>query len=167
MKEIGKIVSVHGVNGEVVIAHRILEVKKANAPKAFLVEIWNQSYIPFFVEELRITGEQEWICKFEEVRSREEAKDLLHKKIYLHGEKDTEIIDSNKWSYLIDYQLFDDDKILIGIIKDILENGAQNLIEVDYQGKLVHLPIHEDLVININKINKIIELTIPVGLLDL
>jgi len=55
----------------------------------------------------------------------------------------------------------------IGEIININENLPQPVFEINYKSKTVMVPIHEDLIIKIDKENKNIFLRIPDGLLDI
>ncbi|MBK8145725.1 MAG: hypothetical protein IPK62_12395 [Bacteroidetes bacterium] len=74
MKEIGKIVSVHGVDGDLIISHNIVNLQSIEKLSNLLIEVWNQSYIPYFIEEIQGITKSNLCVKFEEVNSREEGK---------------------------------------------------------------------------------------------
>jgi 16S rRNA processing protein RimM len=167
MKEIGKIVAVHGVDGDVVIAHNIVNLNSIAKLSNFLIEIWNQSYIPFFIEEVQGVTKNDLCVKFEEVNSREEGKKLLNKKVFVFDEMAVQTEEKEEWSYLIGYQVFSEKNTLIGIIGNIYTNGPQVLIELPYKNQQIQLPLHQNLILEINKEQKTILLSIAEGLLEI
>ena len=167
MKEIGKIVSVHGVDGDLVIAHDLANQKAISKLSNLMIEIWKDSFIPFFIEEVVGVTKNDMCIKFEEVNSREEGKKLLNKKVYVFGDNEVQTNEKEEWTYLIGYQVISSQNIHIGQIHDIHTNGFQVLIELEYNNKQIQLPLHQDLIIDINKEKKTIELEIADGLLEL
>lgn len=166
MKEIGKIVSVHGVEGDLVIAHHISNQKSIYDLSNLLVEVWTNSFIPFFIEEINGVTDNNVCVKFEEINSREEAKNLLNKKVYLFDGNNTAITIGEEWDFLSGYQILDQDEKPIGLVKNIITNGPQVLLEVRYKEKLIQLPLHQDLLIELNKEKTTLQIEIADGLLE-
>ena len=71
------------------------------------------------------------------------------------------------WSYLIGYQIISEQNAPIGTISDIYINGPQVLIELSYKNKPIQLPLHQQLILDVNKDQKTIQLIIADGLLDI
>ncbi|MBK7040061.1 MAG: 16S rRNA processing protein RimM [Bacteroidetes bacterium] len=166
MKEIGKIVSVHGVDGDVVISHLITNINKVNDLPVLMIEVWKESYIPFFINQVKSVSHDDMILSFEEINSREEAKKYLNKKVYVFDEKIIQTHSEEEWAFLIGYTIQDSNKKNIGVISDIITNGMQVLIELEYNQKTVHLPLHQDLIVMLNKAQQLIILEIAEGLLE-
>ena len=167
MKEIGKIVSVHGVEGDIVISHLITNINSVKNLSVLMLEVWKESYIPFFIDQVKSVSHDDMIIKFEEIHSREEAKKFLNKKVYVFDESIIQTHSEEEWSFLIGFTIQDADKTSIGVISDIITNGMQVLIELKYQQKIVHLPLHKDLIKMLDKERQIIVLDIADGLLDI
>ncbi len=106
------------------------------------------------------------ILSFEEINSREEAKKYLNKKVYVFDEKIIQTHSEEEWAFLIGYTIQDSNKKNIGVISDIITNGMQVLIELEYNQKTVHLPLHQDLIVMLNKAQQLIILEIAEGLLE-
>lgn len=167
MLEIGKIVSVHGVKGEVCIAHNIINQLPNDDLDVLMLELMPQSFIPFFIEKIRKANEGEWICKLEEVDTREDAKELLHKKVYLYHSEGIETKTGSEWEQYVDYTIFDVEKGLIGRILSIESMGAQALASIMYHEHEVQIPMHKDLIQEIKPDTKTLVMNLPHGLLDL
>lgn len=167
MKEIGKIVSVHGVDGDLIISHNIVNLQSIEKLSNLLIEVWNQSYIPYFIEEIQGITKSNLCVKFEEVNSREEGKKFLNKKVYVFDEHAVQTEGKDDWSYLIGYQIISEQNAPIGTISDIYINGPQVLIELSYKNRPIQLPLHQQLILDVNKDQKTIQLIIADGLLDI
>ena len=61
------------------------------------------------------------------------------------------------------------DKILgkIGIIEEIIEYPQQEMAAIKFQEKEVLIPLNEQLILTIDAENKVIEMDLPDGLLEL
>ncbi|MEZ5047688.1 MAG: hypothetical protein R2831_11940 [Chitinophagaceae bacterium] len=167
MQQIGKIASLHGIKGELIL--RVHEVESINLESldVLMIEMVQDSLIPFFIEHIRATHEQEYICQFEEVASREEAKKLLNKNIYLFSEKSTKQNKTNKFVDFIHYTLYDDKKTEIGKIENIMEYPTHWTIALHYKNKRIELPLHQDLIIAVDQEKQTLVLQIPDGILTL
>ena len=68
---------------------------------------------------------------------------------------------------LIGYRLLDINKKHIGEIVNIINNYQQDLIEVMYIEKKLLIPYVDEMIIQINHDEKVIEMELPDGILDL
>lgn len=167
MKEIGKIVSVHGVDGDLIISHNIVNLQSIEKLSNLLIEVWNQSYIPYFIVEVQGITKSDFCVTFEEVTSREEGKKLLNKRVFVFDDTAVQTESREEWSYLIGYQIISEQNAPIGTISDIYINGPQVLIELSYKNKPIQLPVHQQLILDVNKDQKTIQLIIADGLLNI
>ncbi len=159
--------SVHGIHGDVVIEHQIMNIEKLKMPDAFLIEIWKQSYIPFFIESISIS-KNELVIRFEEIHSREEAKNLLHKNVYTIDEHVQILEGAAQWNHLLGMTLVEKSSNQnVGEIVDIVTSGIQYFLEVNYRQRLIHVPIHQELVQKIDEQQGLVVLDIADGLLDI
>jgi len=167
MIQVASIKSVHGVRGDLVIAHQITKKAALQLGDALLIELLPGSRIPFFIDQIRDTAEGEWLVHFEEIQSREEARDLLNKDCYIINTKNLPLAKTHNWKDVLGYLVMDQDEKPIGPIQDILSHGAIFLAEVSFEQKIVTIPLNENLVLNKNEEQKILKMEIPTGLLDL
>lgn len=124
--------------------------------------------LPFFIENMREAGDI--ILKIEEVDSPAEAKNLTSKELFLR-EKDIKI--SKKagtvltFELLVGYELWDEQTGCLGKIKEIEALPHQHLAIVEYEGREVFIPLHPQMVVNLDEKAKKIVLRLPEGLLEL
>lgn len=167
MKKIGKIASTHGIHGEVIINHTIQNIDKLSETDALLIEVWEKSFIPFFIESISYNNHTIQV-KFEEIKSREDAKSILNKSVYTIQEQIQTSNELLEWGYLLTFKVIDfSTNNEIGSVHDILENNMQHLLEIEYSNKFICIPIHKNLIQKIDKNAKTIYIEIAEGLLDL
>jgi 16S rRNA processing protein RimM len=168
---IGYIKKPHGVKGEVrvTIADEYWE-DFLQTPVIFL-RIKGKP-VPYFVEEVRPGNLM--LVKFEQVSSLTQALELSSCEILL---KNTDVLPRSTadnlskqglgFNHCQGYELIDVEKGAVGIISEILDLPQQEMAIVEYKGKELMIPLHDQLVEKLDGKNKKLLLRLPDGLLDL
>ncbi len=165
LQRIGKINKSHGVKGDIIITHNIIIPAKKIDWDAFMIELQPNSFIPFFIEEIRIANDKELICKFEEINSREKVNELLNKNVYASPNFSV-IQQTDNYNNLVNFEIYNNEE-KIGKICSILSHGKIELFEVAYQDKEILIPAQKELILKIDEENNIVYMNLPEGLLDL
>lgn len=133
--------------------------------ESVLLEIKGE-LIPFFIEDYKETSNPQKVnFLFEEIDSFEKAKVLIGAKMYLPEEVLPDL-GENKFYYheIIGFKVLDTQNNTIGIIKEVYENIGNDFFALE-NDKLI--PIVDDFIVKIDKINKQIIMNLPDGLLEL
>lgn len=125
---------------------------------------------PFFVEDIRIGNAI--IAKFEDVNTPEEALSIASKEIYIKEELISEEViaaindpeDPENWT---GYTVIDLTYGPLGVIDSVQEYPQQFMGMVEYQKKQVLIPLHPNLIVQLDNENKILKVDLPEGLLEL
>lgn len=166
--EIGFILKSHGFKG-----HFKLYLKDEFAALkwdvSFLfVEIDNYK-VPFKIAE--ILDEKNHIVKFEDINNSESLKPFLSKKIFIDqkymNNSIQKKITKSEYDYLNGFTVMDQDKTQIGKILAIHQYPHQEMAEIRYKGNTILIPINPLLIIAENRENRMIQIEIVEGLLDL
>lgn len=170
---IGKITKTHGLNGSLRVNIKDRYIDDFNATDVVFLEVSGKP-IPFFIDEVK--GGNDPIVKFEDINSLESAKELANKEVMLResdllplapmeAEEDSDVDDRYerfKGFTLVDLALGE-----IGVIKEVMELPGQFLALVDHQDQEVMIPLHPSLINKADLKNRILEMNLPEGLLDL
>jgi len=167
MTLIGKITSVHGVKGDIVLSHQLPLDFDTDLLDAIMIELNPNSFIPFFIKAKKETHDDEMILTLEEIDNREEAKKILNKNVFAPPNLTIEINNGNRWTDLIGFDLYDQNKLEIGKIADVYINGEQILLAVNYKEDEILIPISDELILANEPKQKKITLEIADGLLEL
>jgi 16S rRNA processing protein RimM len=164
--KIGTVVSKHGYKGDIKINISSFNLNTFPDLAHLFIEL-DGSYIPFSINEIRSFSKNILIVKLKEINSEKEVDEIIHKNIYVDSTK----IESKKDSVffyddLINFNVFKDSQ-KIGTVESINTDLPQPVFEVKYDSRLVLIPIHQDLIKEIDKENNIIHLDIPDGLLEI
>ena len=106
--------------------------------------------------------------KFEDVKNESEAMELINYEIFLPMEELPKL-EGKKFYYheVIGFKVIDINHGEIGEIIYINDQTPQHLFVVKSSGKEILIPINDDFILDLDRINKIINLKIPEGLLKI
>ena len=163
---IGRITKAHGLKGEVVFNFEDDIFDRVECP--YLICEVEGILVPFFMEEYRFKTDSSALMKFEDIDSVEQAQRLLGSEVYFENkyieEGDADEVSLN---YFIGFTIKDTDGATIGTITGIDDQTENWLFHVETANADVLIPAHEDFITEINHKDKIIEMDLPEGLLDL
>ncbi len=163
--QVGKIASLSGVHGEVVLLHSLGRKCDFKKVRAIFLEIEPSSYLPYFIEQARAISATETLIKFDELHSREASKKLVQKNAFLTEEDWNRQVQHKTRGSLMGYTILFREKVL-GQVQNILEQQHQALLSIDHLGKEILIPLHEGTLIEINQRKKEIRVELPEGLLE-
>ena len=125
-------------------------------------------YIPYFIEEIYPYKNNSIRVHFEDVNDENEAKMLINKEIYLHSNS-LPVLEGNKFYYheIEGFKIKDKKVGELGYIKYVNDKSPQHLFVVDYNKKEILIPINDDLIENIDRKKKLINMNLPSGLIEL
>ncbi|GAB4249768.1 MAG: hypothetical protein Kow0027_12770 [Saprospiraceae bacterium] len=165
---IGKITKVHGAQGEL----------KAKVEERFLDALYNAEFVfvkqagkpvPFFLEDIR--GDDNPILKLEEIDSPQDATPLTSQELLLETQLVEQFAEeasgTSSFGYLTGYTLHDQNSGKSGLIKEVLEYPQQEIASVvDDNNSSVLIPLHDELIVEIDDEKKIVEVKLPDGLFE-
>ncbi len=164
-RNIGKIVSVFGLKGEMIVQHHLGNKIAVAKIKVIFLEQKKDELLPYFVEAARKKGEDDLYLKLEGIESKEAASKFMRRELWMkeeevqiHTRKDNPI----GW---VGYCVVDKDKDL-GPIVEIIEQPHQVLGRLEIDGKEVLIPINEQTLEKIDHKMRRLLLNLPDGLLE-
>ena len=128
----------------------------------------NNSYLPYFISKISKYKNNSVRVKFEDVENETDAMELINYEIFLPLE-DLPKLEGKKFYYheVIGFKVIDIIHGEIGEIEYINDQSPRHLFVVKSNGKEILIPINDDLILVLDRINKIINLKIPEGLLKI
>ncbi|MBA2249788.1 MAG: 16S rRNA processing protein RimM [Chitinophagaceae bacterium] len=164
--KIGRLVATFGLSGEVVLQHSLGKRTSLKGLESVFIEESNDSYIPYFIESAKIKNEKEVYIKFEGVNSKESARKLTPKDIWIPEESFRKFAGSSAPISLLGFTMVNDDEEL-GEVLEVIEQPHQVLCKLMIGGNEVLIPVHQDSLLSIDKKNRKIFVTLPDGLLEI
>ena len=163
---IGKIVAAFGLKGELILQHGLGAKTNLKDVKVIFVEQVKGSYLPYFVEKSKAKEDTEMFVKVEGIDTKEAARPILHKQVWLTDKDFRQLADSSSPIALLGYTLINDGEP-VGLIEEVIEQPHQVLLRVDYKNKEALIPIHQETLDKIDRKKKEVHVTLPDGLLEI
>jgi 16S rRNA processing protein RimM len=164
---IGKILKTTGIQGYLKIFVEEDYLDYLENPRFVFIDI-NGSKVPFRVEELKFDAQIQ--LKLSKVETESEAKFLSQCQLFIESKYIPETIESFQdlyFEHLIGYKLIDQNSAWSGVINNISLLPEQEIAHVSNAETEVLIPLHEDLIIQIDDIEKTILMNLPEGLIQL
>ena len=159
---IGFIKKKHGFKGVVKIHIENSEVKLIQK-EPLMLEI-NKKPVPFFIEQISKTN-AEWQVKFEDIRTVEEADEIVGLSVFIESEKDQE---EKIWSNnLVGFKIIDKHLGKIGEVVEHIEKPGQDMLEILFNSKTFYIPFVDEIIIYFDNEKQILHTDLPEGLIDI
>lgn len=164
-RNIGKLVAVFGLQGELVLQHRLGKKTGLKGLKTIFIEDKKDEMLPWFVETIRIKGPEELFLKLEGVDTREAARRIIQKEVWLSEADFGQFAGRSAPISLVGYQVCQGSERL-GEVLEVIEQPHQVLCRIDLNGREALIPIHDETLLKVDKKKKEVHVTLPDGLLD-
>lgn len=162
---IGRLVASFGVQGDLILQHRLGKKTSLKGLEALFVEMAKDEMLPYFIQSVKIKSENEIYLKLEGVSTKEAAQQLRQKEIWLPEQDFQKYAAKTSTLSLLGYHIINEGTDL-GAILEIIEHPRQVLARIDLEGKEALIPLHEESLQRIDKKKKQVHVVLPDGLLD-
>lgn len=164
---LGHISRKHGLKGEVIaVLDTDQNEKYRNMESVFL--LLQDELVPFFIDEIALNSKGHFILKFEDIEDVEESDKLIGRELYLPLDVLPPL--NGKAFYfheVINFKVLDKTEGEIGLCKDVNDNSAQPIFEIQNDLEEILIPAVDEFIVEINREKKEIHLDCPPGLIDL
>ncbi|MEO6670475.1 MAG: 16S rRNA processing protein RimM [Ferruginibacter sp.] len=164
--KIGKFAASYGLHGELVLQHVLGKKTTLKGLQTLFIEQSKDNFLPYFIEKTTIKTDTETYIKLEGVHSKEIARKLTPKEVWLEEADFKKFAAKAAPVALLGYSMIDVDKDL-GEIIEVIEQPHQILCTILYKGKEALIPVHEANLIKMDKKNKKVFVEVPEGLLEI
>jgi 16S rRNA processing protein RimM len=164
--KIGFIQKPHGLKGGVSIALDDEAPENFGELESIFIEKHNR-LVPHFIETVSVHGNKAFVT-FDDVKTPEEARAISKCAIYLPKSMRPK---SGRGEFyddeIIGFDVTDVEVGSLGKVVGITVAGPNKLIEVNYEGKEVLIPVNSPFITSINKSKRKISVELPEGFLDI
>jgi len=164
-RNIGKLVAVFGLQGELVLLHRLGRKTSLKGLKTIFLEEKKDEMLPWFIESTRIKSEEEIFLKLEGLDTKETARKVVQKEVWLTEEDFEQFAGKSAPISLVGFQLWQGEENL-GEILEVIEQPHQVLCKIDLNGKEALIPVHAATLEKVDKKKRQVFVVLPDGLLD-
>lgn len=165
-RHIGKLVATHGLKGEIILQHSLGKKADFKGIDALFIEMRKDDLLPYFlVKGIAKSTTETWL-QFEGIDTKEKAKILTPKKLWVTEEVFLQLADLQAPISMLGYQMMDGEQV-IGEVISVIEQPHQVLCAVAFEGKEALIPLHAETLISVNATDRQVRVRLPEGLLDL
>ena len=164
--KLGKIVSVHGLKGELVLEHTLGKSSNLKNLEVLYVEEKKDNLLPYFIQTARKKTTTEIFIQVEGIDIREKAQRLVSKIVWIPEEEFQRLASKSAPASILGFKIIDAGNLL-GEIKEVIEQPQQLVCKIMIQNKEVLIPLHEDTLSKIDYSKKEVHVQLPEGLLDI
>ncbi|HLO59419.1 MAG TPA: hypothetical protein VK179_11805 [Bacteroidales bacterium] len=164
---IGTLVKPHGTRGSLLLRLKDIQAQDLLKKESLFVDI-DGLMVPFFLNEFRPHSTESAIITIDGIPSEDRAKFLVQRDVYVRSDQIrrkrkpvSELPDLNG------YKVNDEEKGFIGIAGEIEDISNNPLLNVTSGDKNYLIPLHQDIILEINDENRIIRIKAPEGLFEL
>ncbi len=158
---VGSVLKTHGNFGAV----KIQLLQKEKITEWAFLEI-REKPVPFYINELKQISPTEYILHFKDIDTVDKAIDLVGLSFLLPRKKGLrrhkEISDQ-----LIGFEIIDVQHGSIGRVEEVIEMPMQVLLKTTYLGNECLIPAVEPIVLGLDEVDRIIDVELPEGILNL
>lgn len=165
--QLGYIIKPHALQGELNVFLDVDFPEDYQNLESVFIELPNSgTLIPFFVEYISV-HDNKILIKLEDVDTIEQAEDLVKANLYLPLDHLPELEEGQFYYHEIIGFIVEDQHLgVLGTVKDVYEGSGQDLISMHYKNQEVLIPIEDEIVVSVDKHQKIVYTQLPEGLLD-
>lgn len=164
-RNIGRLVAVFGVQGELVLQHRLGKKTALKGLKTLFLEEKKDELLPWFIESTRVKGPEEVFVKLEGLDTKEAARRMVRREVWVREEDFSRVAGKSAPISLVGFRLFDGVRDL-GEILEVIEQPHQVLCRIDLEGREALIPLHEETLRGIDQKRREVRVELPDGLLD-
>lgn len=167
VKSFGRIIKAHGVNGEVLIEINQQFEDVEVQPNYLFIDI-DGGLVPFQTVSHRYKNYKETIILFDTINTEKQASKLVNSQVFIDiNDVDDEDIDSAFSWNLAGFEVFDAKHGFIGKVVSIIEINNNPLLEIDFNNKEILIPLHKEIIVEVDEDKKQININAPEGLIEL
>lgn len=164
-RNIGRLVAVHGLQGELVLLHRLGKKTALRGLKMLFLEEKKDEMLPWFIESTRVKGPEEIFIKLEGLDTKETARRVVQKEVWLREADFEQFAGAAAPISMVGFRLFDSGADL-GEILEVIEQPHQVLCKILVDGKEALIPMHEQTLRKVDAKRREVHVELPDGLLD-
>lgn len=165
----GQVAKAHGIKGDLKIGFVSNFIPDYQQGDWLFLE-FQKKPVPFFIEYIEYPGDGLPVVKLSDIGTREKAQELVNRQVLFPKNSIPEGRREALLVYQLDqFMLYNGENQYKGIIRDIIEETYQFLLEVEMPNRKEPflVPFHPSLIASINREANYVIMSIPEGLEDL
>lgn len=165
--EVGFIAKAHGIKGELKAVFDVYDLREYRKKKRFFLGKDDKPLLEYKLKQFAPI-DKFVLLAFEGIEDRDQAETLVGYTLF-SPLAELPTLPEGRFYYfeLIGFTVEDARYGTLGIIREFIELGAQELLSMEYQGRDVLIPTADHFLLRADKENKILYTALPEGLVEL
>ena len=164
---LGHIARLHGFKGELTIFLDTEDPTEFKELESVFVE-YDKKLVPFFLERIQLRDRGHALVKFEDIDTEKQAKNLVGCPLYLPLDNLPQLEEDEFYLFeLKGFKVIDETHGFIGNVVKIVDLAVNPLIEINFNGKEILLPMHDHFMEKVDKTTKTVYVKAPPGLIEM
>jgi 16S rRNA processing protein RimM len=164
---LGTLNRLHGTKGSLLLGLKNIKAEDIKKRDSVFIGI-DGLLVPFFIESFQVHSAEAILLKIDGLQSEKEAKKLLGAEVYvLSNQVKRKRKSLDEATLLKGYTVVDNKLGFVGVAREITGVASNPLLSIMQGDKEFFIPIHEDIILEINEKEKVIRTQVPEGLFDL
>lgn len=128
----------------------------------------NENLVPFTIDSIQLRPKKQAVVRFHDVNETDDAELFVGSLLFLPL-SNLPPLTGNKFYYheITGFAVIDKEKGPIGFIEDVLDLQHQAIMQIRHGDKEILVPISDDIIQQVDRKNKQIEIIAPEGLIDI
>jgi 16S rRNA processing protein RimM len=165
---LGYIAKLHGFKGEVSLFLDVTDPSNYSELKLIYLEVLPDQLVPFSILKIKSMNKGFAVVQLNGIDSESKAKELLRKNVYLPLILLPELNETEFYDHeIIGFKVVDTNEGGIGFAQQVIDLSSNPLLQIDWDGKEVLVPLFKGLVKHVDRNSKELLVELPPGLLDL
>jgi 16S rRNA processing protein RimM len=165
---LGYIAKLHGFKGEVSLFLDVTDLSSYTDLQFVYLEVIPGQLVPFSIEKMKVMNKGFAVVQFNGIDSEAKAKEILRKNAFLPLTLLPELNETEFYDHeIIGFQVIDVNEGGIGLAQQVIDLSSNPLLQIDWDGKEVLVPLFKGLVKRVDRNSKELLVELPPGLLDL
>lgn len=165
---LGFVHKTQGIAGELIVKTDLEQSEEAILDWESIFLSIDGILVPFFIEDIFLKAPNLIVVKLEDIKDEIEAQKYRGLHFYIDKNLFTSSENEKDFVQWLSFRVFDSEQGLVGILIDVQEYPSQLMLHVKSADKREYLiPANYDWLIKVDEEEKILEMHLPEGLLDL
>lgn len=159
--QVGHVVRSHGIKGELKVLFESEDTTLIDKLEMLYLQTDRGDFYPCRIANLRVEGKGNKISffvQFEHIADRSSAEKLRGRALFIETEKAVDFFteSTNDEDSLIDFEVLNEQDQSIGLVIDVMDNGAHLIISVATTSGSLLIPVVDEFVLEIHEETKTI-----------
>jgi 16S rRNA processing protein RimM len=164
---IARVLKSYGTEGEILVGFREIGPEDLNLKEPVFI-MFDGLPVPFFIESFQPKGSSKALVRLTGLKNLDDAEEISGSDVFARRSALHDIYDEDEGltvNMLPGWTLLDEDGRKVGIISDYEPIPGNTCLYVETGSGTIMVPLHDDLIVDIDDENQLLRLQIPEGLI--